>query len=125
MVDEMDAAEQQQQDEQRWFVSEDKMDIAAEMERQALVGAAAQRASVASGSSDGRSSSDDDYSSDTDSGAVPSIPGGLVGNLCPPSKRVRNEVDRFEAGPASGKRGTAASPSRGGGSRSDPYCVTW
>jgi hypothetical protein len=130
LVDEMDSADQQRQVEQQCRVSEEEMEIAAGMdlkaltEGRALAGASVQRASVAGGSSGGcSSSSSSDDSSGTDSGAVLPI-GGLVGSLCSPLKRVRNGVDRFEAGPATGslagKRGSAASPSRGGGSASSP-----
>ena len=136
LVDEMDSADQQRQGEQQCHVSEEEMEIAADMDlqalaegralahRRALAGASVQRASVAGGSSGGcSSSSSDDDSSGTDSGAVLPI-GGLVGSLCSPLKRMRNGVDRFEARPATGKlagkRGSAASPSRGGGSASSP-----
>ena len=123
----MDAAEQQQQDEQRRLVSEEEMEIAADMDLQALAKgralarASVQRARVAGGSSDGCPSSSDDGSSDTDSGIVSLNPGGLVGNLASPPKRVRNGVNRFEAGTATGSRlGSAVSPSRGGGSAPNP-----
>ena len=147
LVDEMDSADQQRQGEQQCRVSEEEMEIAADMDlqalaegralarRRALAGASVQRAGVAGGSSGGCSSSSsgddssgtdsgaDDDSCGTDSGAVLPI-GGLVGSLCSPLKRTRNGVDRFEAGPATGKlagkRGSAVSPSRGGGSAPNP-----
>ena len=141
LVDEMDSADQQRQVEQQCRVSEEEMEIAAGMdlkaltEGRALAGASVQRAGVAGGSSGGCSSSSsgddssgtdsgaDDDSCGTDSGAVLPI-GGLVGSLCSPLKRTRNGVDRFEAGPATGslagKRGSAVSPSRGGGSAPNP-----